>query len=64
MDQLRDKLPTIESEENERLQEAMRQCWNLSRRDLPVEVIHQGDPRKMVFKEILVDDSNISRSAI
>jgi hypothetical protein len=56
--ELGNTLPTIESEENQRLQQILGDCWSLIGKYVPVEVVPQESPREQVFREILVDDSD------
>jgi hypothetical protein len=59
VDELGNTLPTIGSEENRKLQQILGDCWNLTGKYVPVEVIPQESPREEVFREILVDDSDV-----
>ena len=57
IDQLPNEVPTLNTEENQKLQKLINDCWNLSGRFLQTEIIGQGSPRESVFSEILIDDS-------
>ncbi|KAH0791221.1 Sec23/Sec24 trunk domain containing protein [Histomonas meleagridis] len=56
-DKVAEQLPKLETKENQQLQQLLTECWELSGRYLPVEVIPQGNPKEAIFGEILVDDS-------
>lgn len=54
--------PNQNSAEYLKLQNLISNCYELSGKYLPVEVIGQGSPREAVFSEIIVDDSTVSGS--
>jgi hypothetical protein len=45
----------IETKENKRIRERCQECWELSQRYLPIEVIGQGDQREMGIGPQIVD---------
>jgi hypothetical protein len=45
----------LHTEENERFNRLIGECWAMSGKWLPVEVIPAGDQREAVFRELLVD---------
>jgi protein transport protein SEC24 len=51
------EIPQIQTEMNQRMNEIVADCYALSGRYLPVEVIPPGDPRVSVLGELLVDSS-------
>jgi len=55
LDQLAGDVPTLETPENEIVRRKCQECWEVSRRYVPVIVIAQGDPRESVLSGILVD---------
>ncbi|KAK8899345.1 hypothetical protein M9Y10_001659 [Tritrichomonas musculus] len=54
--------PNSNSEEYLKLQKLISNCYELSGKYLPVEVIGQGSPREAIFSEIIVDDSTVCGS--
>jgi hypothetical protein len=56
------QVPQIETEQNRRLNEVIAECYALSGKYLPVQIIPPGDPRMSVFRELLVDSSLASGS--
>jgi hypothetical protein len=54
------ELPVLTLEANMALNAAIQECWKISQRYLTVSIIPQGDPREVIFKEILVEDSTAS----
>jgi hypothetical protein len=50
-------VPEIDSKENRGLHDVIEECWAISRRHLPVEIIRQGDARECIFRDILIDDA-------
>lgn len=54
--------PNQNSAEYLKVQKIISNCYELSGKYLPVEVIGQGSPREAVFSEIIVDDSTVSGS--
>jgi protein transport protein SEC24 len=51
------EVPRLQTELNQRLNEIIAECYALSGRYLPVEVIPPGDERVVVFGELLADAS-------
>jgi hypothetical protein len=56
-DTLPREVPQLDTRENVRLNEVITECYAMSGRYLPVEVIPPGDPREAIFGDILVDVS-------
>jgi hypothetical protein len=53
-------VPETGTAENLKVNELIRECWALSGRYLPVEVIGQGSEREVIFRDILVDDALVA----
>jgi hypothetical protein len=49
------EVPRVQTEENERLHKLIAECWAISGKWLPVEIIPAGDQKEAVFRELLVD---------
>jgi hypothetical protein len=47
---------------NSNMRALINDCWTISRQYLPVVIIPEGDPREIIFRTILVDDSRESGS--
>lgn len=58
------QLPKLDNFFNSTIHQIIANCWNLSEKYLPVEIIVNGSPRKSVFLDILVDDSQICGSTL
>jgi hypothetical protein len=56
-DDIPSEVPVLERQANTEINEAIRECWEISGRFLPVTVMRQGDPREELFREILTEDS-------
>jgi hypothetical protein len=54
-DAVPDEVRETGSEESARLAALIAECYAMSGRYLPVEVVHVGSPREAVFRDILVD---------
>jgi hypothetical protein len=49
------EVPQIQTPENQKLNQLINDCYALSGKYLPVDIIPAGDPREEVFRDILVD---------
>lgn len=58
IENLPNEVPTnIQSEENQKVQQLLNECWKLSGKYIPNEVIPQEDPREYVVSRFLVDST-------
>jgi hypothetical protein len=53
------EVPRLESEVNLTVNGLIEDCWRVNGGWCPVDVIPQGDPREVIFVDVLVDDSKV-----
>lgn len=54
-EEIPNEMPNIQTEANQNLQKVLSECWSLSGKYLPNEIIKQEDPRELVISRFLID---------